>query len=188
MPSAIAQPLLLAYISIDPSWYDMNPGGWPLDFSERLDFTFLDLDSGIQETSSVNYGDVQVIGRAESYRTYLGSGNKEVPLNFRFYAQGLKRSIVYEDVLREEVVKPAMWLEALKHPWQGADGLSHAPPPCFLQIGDLFAGRVIATDVQTTWQPPFDPKTMLPHGADVSCTFTVVRSVPTFYPTNNWWF
>jgi hypothetical protein len=187
MPSAIAQPLLFSYLQIDPMWYDLNPGGWPLEFPEYLDFIFIDLEAGIQESSAVNYGDIQVIGRAESYKTYLGTANKEIPLTFKFTAQGRQAFNIYTDVLREEVVMPAMWLDALKYPYVGPDGLSHAPPRCFLQIGELFAGSVIATDVQITWQPPFDPDTMLPHGADVSCTFTVVRAFPAYFPTDNWW-
>ena len=193
----IHPPMAQAYIEIDPFWRREHPDGWKgkkitmerdetgwlkeikAEATYRLPFHFIDLEDGLEESAAVNYADNEVIGRAESYKTYMGTANREIPLTFRFQAQGLQESALDEltMVLRREVVGPALWLEGLKYPWTGDDGLSHAPPRCFLRIGDLFSGTVIATDVQLQWQPPFDAASMLPYGATVPCTFTVVKRV-----------
>lgn len=162
------------YLEIDPMWLAHNVG-YPLSpMGKALRFIFIDLEDGIEESGAVNYADFEIIGRAESYKSFIGTGNREFPLNFKFRVQGVD----YADpnyAIQSEVLDPALWLDALKQAWTGSDGLSHAPPPCILSLGALFFGRVVATDVQISWQPPFEPDTFLPHGADVSCTLTVVR-------------
>ncbi len=162
------------YLEIDPIWLQHNRG-FPLSpLGKALRFIFIDLEDGIEESGAVNYADFEIVGRAESYKSYIGTGNREFPLNFKFRVQGVD----YADpnyAIQSEVMDPALWLDALKQPWVGSDDLSHSPPPCVLSLGALFFGRVVATDVQISWQPPFERDTFLPHGADVTCTFTVVR-------------
>ena len=171
----IARPIHdLVYIQIDPDWIAHHEGGWSSPLGDTLPFIFMDLEDGIEESGSVNYADFEVVGRAESYKSYIGAANKEFPLTFKFRAQGVDSDDLFT-VLVDEVQNPALWLDALKYPYTGADGLSHAPPPCLLSLGELFFGRVIATDVQISWQAPFDANTFLPFGADVTCTFTRVR-------------
>lgn len=163
------------FLLIDPDWIARHPGGWRSPLGPVLPFIFIDLEDGIEESAAVNYADIEVIGRAESYKSFIGAGNREFPLTFKFRAQGAIFSTVAL-AIQAEVMGPALWLDALKQPFVGEDGLSHAPPPCFLSLGLLFFGRVVATDVQISWQPPFEPLSFLPHGADVTCTFTVVRA------------
>jgi hypothetical protein len=165
----------LAYLQIDPSWLAHHKD-YPLheSFGDRLPFLFLDLEEGIEESAAVNYTEFEIVGRAESYKSYIGTDNREFPLVFKFRVQGVDLRTL-EEALNLEVMQPALWLDSLKAPYTGRDGLAHAPPPCMLSLGQLFFGRVVATDVQISWQSPFDPDTLLPHGADVSCTFAVVR-------------
>jgi len=175
-------------LSLDPIWLDMNPNGWEFE-DENLPFHFIDLEEGISEQSDVNYASIDVIGRAESYKMYMGTGNKVIPITFKFQSQGLSTSgsLTLSDVLIKEVRTPAMWLDALKYPYVGDDNLSHAPPTCILQIGQLFSGLVIATQVGIQWMPPFEPSTLLPYAAEVQCEFTVVRRDIGLFPVNNRW-
>ena len=191
MGDAVVVPPLseLAYVALDPIWLGENPNGWQFDTID-LPFQFMDLEEGIAEQSEVNYANIDVVGRAESYRMYLGTGNKVIPLTFKFHAQGLSTSgqgTVLADILKKEVREPALWLDALKYPYEGDDYLSHAPPTCILQIGQLFAGLVIATQVGIQWLPPFEPSTLLPYAAEVQCEFTVVRRDIGDFPVNNRW-
>jgi hypothetical protein len=163
-----------AYLRIDPDWLDRHEDNWESVLGDRLPFVFLDLEDGIEESAPVNYADFEIIGRAESYKSFIGTGNREFPLTFKFRVQGVDAHN-REAAIDAEVLSPALWLDGLKQPYTGSDGLSHAPPPCLLSLGRLVFGRVVATDVQISWQPPFEPDTLLPHGADVACTFTVVR-------------
>jgi len=181
-------------IRIDPSWPHwlpwrkvVNPAGRAGVPDTHLIFTFVDLEDGLTESAAVNYADTDVVGRAEAYKTFISTGNKQFQINFQFRAQGLETSgDEISEILQKEVVLPARWLDALKYPIVD-QGLTLAPPPCILQIGSLFIARVIADDVQIQWQHPFDPESLLPHGAEVSCTFSVVRRVVGNYPMDGLW-
>lgn len=156
-------------------WLDLKGN----KLGRKCEFTFIDLEEGIQESAGVNYADIDVIGRAEAFKNYVGTANREFSITFKFRAQGLVGDTLAAS-LNREVVLPAKWIDALKFPitdrsGSGGTGISHAPPRCHLRIGQLFTGFVIVTDAQITWMHPFDPDTLLPHGADVSTTLTVVR-------------
>lgn len=179
--SAIPSPILLSLEVIrDGSgsldrWLSLK-GNNPADggLGSSLVFTFVDLEEGIQESAGVNYADIDVIGRAEAFKNYVGNSNREFSLVFKFRAQGLKGNNL-ADALEREVVLPAKWIDALKFSITDIAGISHAPPRCYLQIGELFTGTVIVTEAQIMWMHPFDPDTLLPYGADVNTTLTVVR-------------
>ena len=185
---AIVRPMQdLAFIEIDEMWLAENPEGWQSRLGSRLPFLFMDLEEGIQESAAVNYADIEVVGRAEAYKSYVGTGNREIQLTFQFRVQGIEAGAFLETAIDNEVLQPAHWLEALKYPYVGDDELSHAPPPCLLQVGQLFSGRVVATDVQRTWQSPFEPESLLPHGAEVTCTFAVTSEfIDDFNFENEW--
>lgn len=163
-------------LRIDPDWprRKLWLGLQNNTIGDKLVFTFFDFEEGIQEQAAVNYADIDVIGRAEVYKNFVGVSNREFSLNFKFQAQGVTSGNLV-DVLDAEVVQPAKWIDALKYPITDQAGISHAPPPCLLQIGQLFHGRVIVTDASITWQHPFDPDTLMPYAAEVSTTLTVVR-------------
>lgn len=164
----------LITVVIDPTWYAQNRDHWKSPLADKLPVTFLALDDGISEQAGVDYADTPVIGRAEVYKTYMGTQNREVTLLFQFRAQGISDGDM-EKSCRKEVIDPAKWLDALKYPVVIND-LSIAPPPVILVLGDLLAMRAVATSVSIKWGPTFDPATMLPLAADVEVTFTAVHS------------
>ena len=147
-------------------------GLWPFD--RVLDqFTYVDWDNGITEGMTPNYANTDVIGRAEQYRHWMSTNNKEIQLTFQFRVQGEG-----EEAIREEVIRPCRFLEALKSPmYNPATGLSVAPPSFILTIGNLLTARCVLTAGDIRWMmAPMDPESMLPHGAEFPATFTVVRS------------
>lgn len=178
-------------LQIDTDWlarYGQGVGkGWSSPLGSKLEITFYNFEDGIVESGSVNYADADIIGRAEQIKSYVGTGNREIPLTFQFQAQGAEDSA--DDIvasLTREVLYPAKWLDALKHPYiDQQSGLSHPPPPVLLTVGGLLTARCLATDVQVTWKPPFHPVLLLPYAAEVTCTFTVVRSVIGNYQHNS---
>lgn len=168
-----------AIVRIDPNWPYLNvwqdartkqelPGQQLYGDGTFLNCPFVNLSDGLAETFGVDYADTQVIGRAESYKTFMGTTNREVQLSFWFWSQ--------DGDPQAEVVAPARWLESLKSPViDTVSKLSHAPPPVLIQIGQLLIARCVVTDATLTWQAPFEPRTLLPHGVEVQVTFTVVR-------------
>lgn len=169
-------------LRVDPHWPHItlwnNLRGNTI--GDKLKFTFVDFEEGIQEAAPANYSPQDVIGRAESYQTYVGQQTREITLTFKFRVQGEKFSDLIA-AIQQEVLFPVRWLDALQHPIiDPSSQLSHAPPPLLLTIGrnilPLFVGRVIMIGAAITWQPPFEPRLLIPHGADVACIFRVVRS------------
>lgn len=87
--------------------------------------------------------------------------------------------------IRNEVIRPAKFLEALKYALIGDNGIAHAPPPVILTIGSLLAMRCVVDDCSINWVTPWDPETMLPYGADVQVRFaSVSRLVGAFNPSS----
>jgi hypothetical protein len=157
----------LCTVEIDPQWPHAQYFLEGNRIGRKLSFAFIDLEADIQEESTPNYADTEVVGRAEQYKTFVGTGNREIPLTFRFQAQGLPqntagfdaiktsialqiaggpgRSVEVDAVsraqlailLEAEVVNPALWLDALKYPVIGAGDLAVAPPPVLLTVGRL---------------------------------------------------
>lgn len=167
-------------VEIDPTWRHRKEWASQNPIGAILQFRFFDVEEGIQEIATPQYGDIEVIGRAEAYKVYSGTSNLEIPLMFHFKAQGID-SKPLRQVLLDEVVNPTKWLLALKYPFTDKDGIAHAPPPVVLQIGQLFYGRMIITEATPTWKAPFDPDTMLPEGSEIQVTFTSVAREPGNY-------
>lgn len=138
----------------------------------RLDFTYVDWEAGITEVVQPNYANTDVVGRAESYRHWIATGNKDLQITFQFRVQEEG-----EEAIRREVIRPVRFLEALKFPlYNAASNLSVQPPDVILTIGRLFSGRVKLTAGDIQWQTvPHEPRSLLPHGALFPATFTVVR-------------
>lgn len=173
-----SEQMVICKVSIDETWTggELDP---PFSATRSLNFAFLELEDGITESSSPEWNDTSVIGRAEAYKSYMGGSNKEIPLTFRFRAQMGTPDDANAQALEgvgpiPEVMFPVRWLEALKNPVT-RNGLSHAPPPLILTIGDLLVARCVMQNCEVTWEAPFEPVTMHPHGASVQCTFSVVR-------------
>jgi hypothetical protein len=181
------------------AFLEQNPIG------RKLSFAFLDFEAGISENAPPQYADTDVVGRAEQYKTYVGTANREYNLTFKFQAQGLGQNAgtptasrdaaknagngpegnraaakvtrtALATILEQEVVNPALWLDALQQPVVTPDGLSHAPPPVLVTVGRLIpTSRCIVLAAPPTWLQPFDPETLLPFAAEVGVTLTVVR-------------
>lgn len=156
-------------IRIDPTWpyryLWLNPLG------EQLNLTYVDFGEGIQDGSQPTYADQDIPGRGELIKTFMGTSNKEISFSAQFRVQGEGT-----DAINREVVWPARFLDALKHPvYDDSIGTSQSAPPVLLQFGRLYLVRAIVTQADIRWTEPFDPVTLLPHGAEVSLTFTVVR-------------
>lgn len=77
-------------VRIDPTWRYRSLWGSPL--GDKLSVHFMDLDEGISEAASVNYAGASIIGRGEEIKTYMGTGNREVTLTWKFQAQGIRGS------------------------------------------------------------------------------------------------
>lgn len=164
----------LLAVMIDPTWYAEHKSSWASPLGDRLPMTFLALDEGITENAAVDYAPTQVLGRAETYQSYIGTQNREVQLMFQYRAQGLEGTNE-QDTIRREVINPARWLDALKYPVVRGD-LHVPPPPVILVLGQLLTMRAIVTAATIRWGPQFDPGTMLPLSADVDVTFTAVHT------------
>lgn len=167
-------------LQIDPNWPRADKlGGSVQGLFRRMVFAFVDqTEEGFSENVGVSYASSDVVGRDEQYKTYTGTDNRTIPMSFRLVAQGSVGDDGEEtSPSLEEVVKPARWIESMQHAFADpTTGISYAPPPLLLTVGQLLAARVILTDCSVKWDAPFEPGTMLPHGATVQCTFTVVRN------------
>lgn len=156
-------------VRIDPTWPHRHL--WLSPLGEQINLTYLDFGDGISDSSQPVYADTDVPGRGELIKTFMGTSNKEISFSAKFHVQGTGT-----DAINREVIWPARFLDALKHPvYDDGAGISHAPPPVLLQLGRLFLVRVVVTSAEIRWVEPFEPTTMLPHGAEVSLTFQVVR-------------
>jgi hypothetical protein len=158
-------------IRIDPTWE--HYGLWEHPLGDRIEITYFDTEAPIADTSTPNYSDTDVIGRGELYKHWVSTANKEIQIGFQFQVQeeGVR-------ALRREVLYPARFIDKLKHPvYDPGAELSYAPPPVLLRFGNLFLIRALVTQADIQWKAPFEPDNMLPHGAEVQTTFTVVRRV-----------
>ena len=82
-----------------------------------------------------------------------------------------------DKICLNEVVYPARWIESLQHSIPDAStGLSYAPPPLILVVGNLLVARVVMTQCSIRWTGPWLPGSMLPQRAIVTCEFAAVRN------------
>jgi len=203
-------------LQIDPNWPHLTAfASQPIQLLfNSLTVVFCTLgEEGLTEQATANYATSDVLGRAEQYKTFTGTGNREISMTFHFVTQGSASSggSAYAENQNGnyvpagtagtqtsngeytgtggpflETVQPARWLESLKFPIPNSSvGLSYAPPPLILTVGKLLAARVALTEADIRWMPPFEPGTMYPFGAEVRCQFTVVRAV-TGYDAGNY--
>lgn len=161
-------------ITIDPAWPHIAL--WAHPFGRTLRVTFLDFESGVQESAEPNYVNTEVVGRAEAYKAFLGTTNRRINIPFKFRVTG-QISSDPRTAIENEVIGPARFLDALKYPVHDPNqNLSFAPPPVIVKFGELFIARCIVTGGDINWLfDPMEPDTLLPHGCDVSTQFEVVR-------------
>lgn len=157
-------------LRVDPTWPYFKD--WTAVSSRpqgTLFFTFIEVDE-ITESAAVNYSETEIIGRAESFLTYQGTANREITLPLGFRAQG-RGGVDLKTSIEHEVMQPARWLDSLKYPFIDIQGISHAPPPLILTIGELLTMRCVLSAADIVWLAPFDPGSHLPLAATVAATF-----------------
>lgn len=169
-------------VFVDPEWEHFSTWvGRELD-TKRV-FRYSDLMSdGWEEAVDVSYHEEPVVGRSEGYRTWINNTNRSITIQFKFIAEGMNPLQERDDVLYWEVEYPARWLDLLRQPVVNDDRLVvYSPPPLRLAVGQFYTGRAILTQCQVRWLPPFEPLTLRPHRAEVSCTFVEVNRTPGSY-------
>jgi hypothetical protein len=134
---------------------------WPLE--KELRAQFIDLD-GMTESSTPEYAQVGVFGRAEPIRVYAGTSARDIPVTFIFQANS------EEDL--DLVKAKATWLEALKYPYAGPGGDMLPPPTVFLLVGQHLRMRSILTHCEVSYGNGWTPKTLKPQQATVKCVFS----------------
>jgi hypothetical protein len=150
--------------------------------------------SEIVEQMSSNYTDTMAIGRHESVRTFINNSPRTIsfPINLVADAGSVLRdgkSRGPHTASREEVLWSALWLEALKSPFQGrtVDGIGegtdidYPPPRVNVSIGDMISMRAVLTACRIQWGNDWSftsasAADALPMSATVHVTFT---SAPT---------
>lgn len=162
-------------ITLDPSWPHI--GLWQHPFGRTLRVTFVDFESGIQEGADPNYVPSEVVGRAEAYMAYINTRNRRITIPFKFRAQGVAAG-TQRAAIDAEVINPVRFLDALKYPVHDPNlNLSFAPPTVIVHIGELLTARCILTGGDINWiHTPMETDTLLPHGADFTAQFEVVRT------------
>lgn len=171
----------LAEIRLDPDWYARNMRRWDNMIGENfvtrrdvLTLTFFDVENGIPDQITPNYNDVAVAGRAEAYKVFTSSSNREVTLVVTFQAQGVQPGNE-SDIITREVIHPVRWISALRQPIiDPQNNLSYAPPPVFFRFGGLYNLRAVVTAADIQWKGPVLPDTLQPMAAEVSVTFAAV--------------
>jgi hypothetical protein len=174
-------------ITIDPAWPHISLWASPLGRTLRV--TFIDFAAGVQENAAPNYTNTEVVGRAEAYKAFLNTQNRQIQVPFRFRAQG-QVSADPRTAIEQEVVQPARFLDALKYPVHDPNqNLSFAPPPVIVKFGELFVARCVVTGGDLNWIfDPMEPDTLLPHGCDFNAQFEVVRTFRadlSYFPTGS---
>jgi hypothetical protein len=175
-------------ITIDPNWPQIRLWQHPVGRTLRL--TFVDFSSGVQESATPNYVNTEVIGRAEAYKAFINTQNRQITIPFRFRVQG-QNTTNSRQAIFDEVINPARFLDALKYPVYDPDqGISYAPPPCLVKFGELIRpARCIVTGGDLNWlTEPVETETLLPHGCDFTAQFEVVRRIRpdlSYFPTGS---
>lgn len=143
----------------------------------------MEVDSGVAENADVHYATISALGRPESFKSFVGIENRVVSLRvFIRPDEGTSNYI-------QDIVEPALWLEALKYPtvdtYAGGDSVpSYAPPPVFFVLGSILRMRAVVTHCAVLWQGPWTPSAdvnatgsaLTPSGAEVQITFTQVST------------
>lgn len=135
-------------------------------------------EDGFADDGNPRYDDTDVPGRAEMYKTFMGTDNKQIPLSLEFLAE-VEGDGNYADPVEyspEWVMKVGRTFGQMRQPVFDPDsGIGHAPPPWIFKLGDLVLARVVVDQVAIKWLGPFSPGTMQPHGVAVDLQLSVVR-------------
>lgn len=174
-------------IRIDPSWPHVSL--WQHPLGNTLRTTFFDFAAGVQENAAPNYVNTEVVGRAESYKAYLNTGNRQLQMPFVFRVQG-QQTTDSRTAVEQEILLPVRFLDALKYPvYDPNQGISYEPPPVIVKFGELFLARCVLTGGDIQWVfDSMEPDTLLPHGCIFNAQFEVVRRYKadlSYFPTGS---
>lgn len=115
----------------------------------RLNFQLM--PDSISDYKTANWGDINVIGRAEPYRVYANS----TPRTFAFSLKFIASTSQGDAGVIAEVKNKVHFLQSLVYPTENAGIVDH-PPVIFLIIGDFISSRCIAKTYNTRWSGPWE--------------------------------
>lgn len=121
------------------------------------------MPDSISDSKSVNWNQVQIVGRSHPILAYDSSAPRTFSFTLYFFAHPS-----HEDPTTQgEIVKNIRTLMSLTYP----DYRGGVKPPhkCTLKIGNMIAWHVVAQDISIDYTPLW--KNGLPVYASVSCTF-----------------
>lgn len=170
-------------VAVDPSWpyYDV----WQSPSGKKFhEVTNLDVEAGIDWTTTASYEENAGVGRVEAVRSFQSANGVESGFSFVLQATDEDQSGDIITATQKEVIEPFMFFESLKRPFvTPQDGISHGPPPIIVIMGQFATIRGLCFAFTVVGNPMFDPKTVLPHRME--CQFTVIstqRKITPFYP------
>ena len=172
--TSVSPPMLVrnsnSYLYVDKS----TPAGSQYPGEARVYFTWF--PDSFNTTVTPNWEDVQVLGRSEGFKIYANTSNKEVSVQFEFFAQEAGNP---DDVVEREVLSNVRFLESLAYPVELGNGLVAEPAVCTLKLGSFLKSRVIMTGPPSVaYMGPYTVGSELPMHATVDCTFTEVNEIP----------
>lgn len=106
----------------------------------------------IEDSKSVNWGSIDVIGRSEPVRTYHSSTAQMFSFTLMFVA-----SVDADDQgTTKDVQDKVNFLKSLTYPVRTPSGYTTYPPAVHLIVGNLINSRCIATSVDVNWTGPWE--------------------------------
>jgi hypothetical protein len=170
-PKSGAQPKETnSWLAVDPS----TPAGATYGGNGKVHFTWF--PDSFTTSAAPNWEGVQVLGRSEEFKIYANTGNREITVQFEFFAQGPGD---LDGAIEREVLQKVRFLESLAYPVEQGNGLVAEPAVCWLKLGGFLRSRVIMSGApNVTYMGPWSVDSELPMHATVDCTFVEVNTIP----------
>lgn len=127
----------------------------------RLRFQMM--PDGISDSKSVNWNQIQIVGRSHPILGYDSSAPRTFSFTLTFFAHPSHD----DPTSQSDVVKNIRFLMSLTYP-DYSSGVN-PPPKCTLKLGKMIIWQVVAQDISVDYSPLW--KNGLPVYATVSCTF-----------------
>lgn len=109
----------------------------------------------IEDTKSVNWANIEIVGRSEPILSYHSSNSQRFAFTLMFVA-----SVDASDQETPEKVKRKVdFLKALTYPVRSKSGYSTYPPTVMLVVGDLINSRCVVNSVSAIWEGPWSIET-----------------------------
>lgn len=186
----------LLTVTVDPSWPQLSLWLRTTNQPYKLRTAFYDLEGGVAENVDVSYQNIDILGRAEGFLTYVSNSNRTVPMKFIFQMQGLGQFIdtgsmdnriieaIREPQVEAEVIAPTKWLDGMRYSFTDPNsGIGYSPPPVILRFGSLLTMRGVVHSCIINWFGPWTTK-LLPTRAEVDVTFMATSKTVANYNYN----